>query len=157
MADVSIYLDHNATGPVHPEVAEALVPVLRQVYGNPSAVYGVGQDARKAMAEARERVAGLLGADASEIVVTSGGTEANHLAIAGAFFGRRGTRVRHVVVSAIEHPSVLETCFWLQRVHGAEVTVVGVRPDGRVDPDEIEAAAAEYSPGRGDAQTMRPA
>lgn len=137
---MAIYLDHNATGPVHPEVAEALAPLLRRTYGNPSAVYAVGQDARKAMAAAREQVAGLLGARAAEIVVTSGGTEANNLAISGAFFGRAHASHRHLVVSAIEHPSVLETCLWLQRVQGAEVTLVGVRPDGRVDPDEIAAA-----------------
>jgi cysteine desulfurase len=134
------YLDHNATSPVHPEVAEALAPFLREAYGNPSAPYALGQEARRALNAARAQVAALLGAAAAEVVFTAGGTEATNLAIAGAFFARAVASRRHLILSAIEHPCVSETCDWLRRVHGAEVTVVGVSAAGRVDPDEIEAA-----------------
>jgi cysteine desulfurase len=135
-----IYLDHNATSPVHPEVAEAVMPFLRDTYGNPSAPYAVGQEARRALNQARAQVAALLGAAPEDVVVTGGGTEATNLAISGAFFGRACENRRHLVLSAIEHPCVSETCEWLRRVHGAELTVVGVSADGRVDPDEVEAA-----------------
>lgn len=139
-SSVRIYLDHNATSPVHPEVAEAVLPFLRESYGNPSAPYAAGQEARRALNEARAQVAALLGAAAEDIVFTGGGTEATNLAISGAFFGSAGAGRRHLVLSAIEHPCVAETCEWLRRVHGAEVTVVGVSSDGRVDPDEVDAA-----------------
>ena len=137
---MSIYLDHNATGPVHPEVAAALEPFLAGGYGNPSAPYAAGQEARRALQQARAQVAELLGASPEQVVFTSGGTEANNLAITGAFFGRAERGRRHLVLSAIEHPSVAETCAWLASRHGAEVTVVGVGGDGRVEPAEVEAA-----------------
>ena len=140
MPALRIYLDHNATSPVHPEVAEALLPFLRDAYGNPSAPYALGQEARRALDQARSQVAALLGATPAEVVFCGGGTEATNLAISGAFFGRADECRRHLVLSAIEHPSVSETCEWLRRFHGAEVTVVGVSSDGRVDPAEIEAA-----------------
>lgn len=135
-----IYLDHNATSPVHPEVAEALAPFLRDAYGNPSAPYAVGQEARRALNAARAQVAALLGAAPDDIVITGSGTEATNLAIAGAFFGRAEVGRRHLILSAIEHPCVAATCEWLRRVHGAEVTVVGVSSAGQVDPEEVEAA-----------------
>jgi cysteine desulfurase len=135
-----IYLDHNATSPVHPEVAEALLPFLRDVYGNPSAPYAVGQEARRALNAARVQVGALLGANADQVVITGSGTEATNLAIAGAFFARPEPARRHLVLTAVEHPCVSETCAWLRRVHGAEVTVVGVSAAGCVDPDEVEAA-----------------
>jgi cysteine desulfurase len=135
-----IYLDHNATSPVHPEVAEALMPYLREACGNPSAPYALGQEARRALQDARAHVAALVGAAAEEVVFTGGGTEACNLAIAGAFFARPVASRRHLVLSAIEHPCVSETCDWLRLVHGAEVTIVGVDASGRVDPAEVEAA-----------------
>jgi cysteine desulfurase len=135
-----VYLDHNATGPMHPEAVAAMTPYLAQAFGNPSAPYSVGQDARRAIANARIQVAGLLGASADHVVFASGGTEANNLAIAGAFFGRVDTSRRHLILSAIEHPSVRETCSWLEAKHGAQITVVGVGCDGRVRADEVERA-----------------
>jgi len=140
VATPCIYLDHNATSPLHPEVADAVRSLLDGCFGNPSAPYAVGQAARGRLVEARGQVAQLLAAVPEQIVLTGGGTEANNMAISGAFFGRRETARRHLVLTAIEHPCVAETCAWLARVHGAEVTVVGVDPDGRVSPDDIEAA-----------------
>lgn len=140
MPERNVYLDHNATGPVHPEVVAALLPLLTDGYGNPSAPYRVGQNARQALDCARGQLAGLLGARTGDVVFTGGGTEANNLAISGAFFGRSEPRRRHLVISAIEHPSVRETCAWLKARHGAEVTVLGVGADGRVRLDELSAS-----------------
>ena len=138
-AQREIYLDHNATGPVHPEVAEAVVPLLSGTYGNPSALYAAGMRAREAVSQSRGQVAALLGCAPADLVLTSGGTESNNLAVKGAFARRAPGSGPHVVTTAIEHPSVAETCAWLAE-HGAELTVVNPRPDGRVDPDEVKAA-----------------
>ncbi|MDX9978775.1 MAG: cysteine desulfurase family protein [Lentisphaeria bacterium] len=139
MPERNVYLDHNATGPVHPEVRAAVLPHLAADFGNPSAPYPLGQSTRQALDRARAQLAGLLGGAAGDVVFTGGGTEANNLAISGAFFGRAEARRRHLVVSAIEHPSVRETCAWLAARHGAEVTVLGVGADGRVRLDELSA------------------
>ncbi len=140
MAGQQVYLDHNATGPMHPEVVAAVLPYIQGGFGNPSAPYAIGQENHRAVDRAREQVAGLVGATAGDVVFTGGGTEANNLAISGAFLGRSEPMRRHLVLSAIEHPSVRETCAWLEAVHGAEVTVVGVGCDGRVRLDELAAA-----------------
>ena len=134
-----IYLDHNATAPVHPEVAEAVRPFLVGRWGNPSAPYAMGRQAREYVAIARSQVAALLGCEARQIVFTSGGTESNNLALKGAFFAHRDARRRRIVTSAVEHPSVLETCAWLG-AHGAEGVVLPVDGRGRVDPDDARAA-----------------
>lgn len=138
-AQREIYLDHNATGPVHPEVAEAILPLLSALYGNPSAPYALGMRAREAVSQSRRQVADLLGCSSSEVVFTSGGTESNNLAIKGAFAHRAPGSGRHVVTSAIEHPSVAETCAWLTE-REVELTVVSPGPDGRVDPEDVKAA-----------------
>src|SRR4029077_20835561 len=100
----SIYLDNNATTPMLPAVAEAMRPFLAETYGNPASAHHFGRKARQVLEDARERVALLLDADPDEVIFTSGATEANNLAI----FGHAGEPPGHVLVSPIEHPSVLE-------------------------------------------------
>ena len=124
-----IYLDHNASTPVLPEVVEAMLPYLREHFGNPSSSHVYGARARRAVTHAREQVAALLGCEADEVLFTSGGTEANNLAIRGvtAAAGRR----RKIVTSAIEHPATGRLCAWLEK-NGHRIERLGVDGDGRV-------------------------
>lgn len=133
-----LYLDHAATTAIRREVLEAMWPYLTGEFGNPSSHHEVGQAAARGLAEARATVAEAFGVRSSEVVFTSGGTEADNLAIKGIVLA--SPRGRHLVTSAIEHPAVLESCDYLARVHGAEVTVLPVDRDGLVDPDEFAAA-----------------
>lgn len=133
-----IYLDHNATTPVAPSVRDAMLPYLGALFGNPSSTYRAGREARDAVERARGQVAALLGGEPEEIVFTSGGTEANNLALIG-FVRARGPAQAHMVTSAIEHPSVLQPLWALAR-EGVEVTLVPPGPDGTLDPDEFVAA-----------------
>ncbi len=133
-----LYLDHAATSAVRREVLEAMWPYLTGEFGNPSSHHDIGQAAARGLTEARATVAEAFGVRPSEIVFTSGGTEADNLAIKGIVLA--SGRGRHVVTSAIEHPAVLESCEYLARVHGAEVTVLPVDRDGLVDPREFSAA-----------------
>jgi cysteine desulfurase len=137
MTPFPIYLDHNATTPVLPEVVDAMLPSLREHFGNPSSGHVYGARARSAVARAREQVAALLGCDADEIIFTSGGTEANNLAIRGVM-ETAGTK-RHVVTTAIEHPATSRPCAWLEQ-HGGQVTRLGVDNDGRARADEAREA-----------------
>ncbi|MBT4820107.1 MAG: cysteine desulfurase [Lentisphaerae bacterium] len=134
-----IYLDHNATAPVHPDVATALGPFLTTRYGTPSAPYMAGQEAKRDVAAARCAVKNLIGCTSGSLVFTSGGTEANNLAIKGAFFAANGRPKGHVVISAIEHPCVRETAAWLER-QGVSVTTVPVTRQGQVRPDSVAKA-----------------
>lgn len=137
-----IYLDHNATTPVAPEVREAMLPFLGERFGNPSSGHQRGFEARLAVEYARRRVASLIGANAGEIIFTSGGTEANNLALVGVLRAR-GVAGAHAVASAIEHPAVLEPLEALRR-EGLQLTLVRPRSDGTVDPDAVvEAFRAE--------------
>jgi cysteine desulfurase len=138
MPDERIYLDHNATTPLHPEVLEAMVRVLRDLPGNPSSAHAEGAAARAALERARERVAALVGFASDEIVFTAGATEANNTALASALL-RPGAAPGHLVTSTVEHPSVLEPAARLAEA-GAKVTRVGVGADGRVDPGDVAAA-----------------
>src|SRR5205814_10535378 len=104
-----VYLDQAATTPVDPEVAEAMVRVLRETHGNPSSIYAEGRAARAAVDRARDEVAAAINADPSEIVFTSGGTEADNLALRGALKARRDERDGGLVTSAIEHHAVIDT------------------------------------------------
>ncbi len=130
-----VYLDHNASTPLAPEVAEAMRPFLREAFGNPSSDHWAGRPARVAVEASRRHVAGLLGCEPAEIVYTSGGSEANNAAIKGVWFAREGGR-DHVVTSAVEHPAVVEPCRWLES-QGARVTRVPVDSTGRVDPHDV--------------------
>ncbi|MET0468350.1 MAG: cysteine desulfurase family protein [Aeromicrobium sp.] len=132
-----IYLDHAATSPVRREVLEAMWPFLTRDFGNPASHHEVGAAASRALDDARRRVAAVLGARPGEVTFCSGGTESDNTAIKGiALADPRG---RHVVVSAVEHPAVLESAAWLGRL-GFEVTVLPVGTDGRVGPDDLAAA-----------------
>ena len=133
-----IYLDYNATTPVAPEVLEAMVPALRDLWGNPSSAHIYGRRAQAAIDVARNQVASLLGCHDDEVVFTSGGTESNNAAIVGVAEAT-SDRGRHIITSAIEHPAVERVCAYLER-RGWSVTRVGVGADGRVDPLQIEAA-----------------
>lgn len=132
-----IYLDNNATTRPAPEVVEAMLPILREDYGNPSSIHSLGQHAQHAIEEARHRVATLIGADAREIVFTSGGTEADNLAILGTLAARSAKR--HVVTTAVEHSAVLSLCERLAK-QGLRVTIIGVDRLGRLDLDAFAAA-----------------
>ncbi|HRY45402.1 MAG TPA: aminotransferase class V-fold PLP-dependent enzyme, partial [Thermoanaerobaculia bacterium] len=124
MTPSPVYLDYNATTPVDPEVAEAMLPFLTQRFGNPSSGHPYGVEARAAVEAARRQVASLLGARPEEIVFTSGGTEGSNTVLQGVARLLRGMG-RHVVTSAIEHPAVLEPCALLEE-DGWAVTRVGV-------------------------------
>ncbi len=130
-----LYLDNAATTPVRPEVLEAMLPYLTRWFGNPSSHHTVGEPAAEALDDARRRVARVLGMRASDVVFTSGGTEANNLAIKGIAIAA-GDR-RHVVTTPIEHESILESADYLHRVHGFDVTHVPVDGVGRVHPDAV--------------------
>ncbi|HEX7605010.1 MAG TPA: cysteine desulfurase family protein [Polyangiaceae bacterium] len=132
-----IYLDHNATTPLLPEVVEAMLPYLREHFGNPSSGHVYGTRARDAVDRARAQVAALLGCDPDEIVFTSGGTEANNLAIRGVAEAREERT--HVVTTVIEHPATERPCAWLER-HGRRVTRVRVDADGRARVQEAREA-----------------
>ncbi|WP_224240479.1 cysteine desulfurase family protein [Hyalangium gracile] len=132
-----IYLDYNATTPVAPEVLEAMLPYLRGEFGNPSSTHPYGRRAREAVDQARAQVAALLGARAEEIFFTSGGTEANNLAIRGVAQAR--PERRHVLTSTIEHPATERLCRHLER-QGWAVSRAAVDAEGRVRVDEATAA-----------------
>src|SRR5674476_708264 len=134
-----IYLDHAATTPMRPEILEAMIPYFSERFGNPSSLHSYGQDARAAIEQAREHVASAIGATPQEIIFTSGGTESDNLAIRGVL-QRSGKD--HIITSAIEHPAVLETCKFVEKL-GHEVTYVPVDRDGRVRPSEVEEAVQE--------------
>lgn len=137
-----VYLDHNATTPVAPEVADQMVRALREVWGNASSVHHFGQQAKAALDEARSRVAALLGADASEIVFTSGGTESDNIAIRGAAEALEAAGRRHLIASSIEHEAVLKTLAALGR-RGWRVTLLPVDASGIVSPDALRAAITD--------------
>jgi len=135
-----IYLDEAATTPLKREVLAAMGPYLGPGFGNPSSHHEPGFHAKAALDEARESVAGILGCRSSEITFTSGGTEADNLALKGIALGQ--PRGQHVVVSAIEHPAVLESAGWLSRL-GFQVTTLDVDRDGLVSPDALAEALAK--------------
>ena len=134
-----IYLDFNASTPLADEAVTAMEPFQRASYGNPSSQHWAGLPARDAVETARSRVAALLCCDATEIVFTSGGTEANNQAIKGVFFAQRACRRSHIITSQIEHPAVLEPCRFLETL-GCEVTRLPVDQQGLVDPDDVRRA-----------------
>jgi cysteine desulfurase len=133
-----IYLDHNASTPLDPRVAEAMRALLETSFGNPSSPHWAGQPAKQALEAARAQVAALIGCAADEIVFTSGGSEANNLALKGVFYAR-GNGPAHIVTSAVEHPSILAPCDFLERL-GVRITRLPVDGTGRVDPDDLRRA-----------------
>lgn len=138
-----IYLDYNATTPIDPAVAAAMRPYLEGGFGNPSSSHWYGTEARKAVEEARAAVARLIGAGLTDIVFTSGGSEANNYAIKGAALGLRD-KGRHIIASAVEHPAVIEVLRWLE-TQGFRTTLLPVDRFGMVDPADLEKAIAPDS------------
>ena len=132
------YFDHNATTPVDPRVLEAMLPYFGPEYGNASSLHRFGQDARQGVESARRQVAAQLGCDPKDVVFTSGGTEADNLAVFGTVRSAPGPS-RHVVTTQIEHPAVLNACEQLER-EGVDVTYLPVCGEGTVAPDDVRAA-----------------
>lgn len=133
-----IYLDYNATTPIDPAVAEAMRPFIETHFGNPSSGHDLGKTAKEAVASARRSVARLINAEASEIIFTSGGTEAGNMAIKSVA-ELQASKGRHFVTTAVEHPATIEPMRRLER-RGYTLTAVGVDATGRVDPEEIRRA-----------------
>ncbi len=133
-----IYLDFNASTPICPEAAEAMLPFLTDHYGNPSSLHWAGMPAKDAVERARGQVAALLGCDPTEVVFTSGGSESNNHAIKGVFFANRD-RGEHIVTTAVEHPATINPCRFLEKI-GAKVTVLPVDRHGMIDPDDVRKA-----------------
>ncbi len=134
-----IYLDYNATTPIAAAVQEAMLPFLAEHFGNPSSNHSLGRAAHEAVEDARSQVAALLGADADEIVFTSGGTESNNLALKGILQRHSPGGGGHLVISAIEHPSVAAPAKYLERL-GYDVTVVGASGQGLVQANAVRGA-----------------
>jgi cysteine desulfurase len=133
-----IYLDYNATTPLHPEVISSMKPFFEEFFGNPSSSYTYGTMAKAAIEEARSKVASLLGCKAHEIIFTSGGTESNNLAIKGVAFARQ-SKGKHIITSSIEHPAVMEVCKYLEEL-GFKITYLPVDRYGLVSPEQLESA-----------------
>jgi cysteine desulfurase len=133
-----IYFDYNASTPIDPAVASAMRPLLDEAFGNPSSGHWASTPAKAALGQARSQVAALLDAAPDEIVFTSGGSEANNLAIKGTFFALNGQGA-HIITSAIEHPAVLAPCRFLERL-GGSVTYLPVDRTGLIDPDDVRRA-----------------
>ncbi len=136
-----VYFDYNATTPLAPEVVDAVVRATRELFGNASSVHHFGQQAKAALDEARSAVAALLRGDPSEIVFTSGGTEADNMAIRGAAEALESTGRRHLIASTVEHEAVLNTVKALAR-RGWRTTLVPVEPSGIVSPAKVREAMA---------------
>lgn len=131
-------MDHSATTATDPAVTEAMLPYFSEKYGNPSSLYTIGRQARRAIEEARQLVADLIGAKKEEIIFTGSGTESDNLAIKGSVFRNRG-KGDHIITSSIEHHAVLHTCKYLEK-NGFKVTYLPVSKDGIVNPADVEKA-----------------
>ncbi|MDN5293072.1 MAG: cysteine desulfurase [Eubacteriales bacterium] len=139
---MKVYLDHSATTPVDPEVARAMYECMLHNWGNPSSIHSFGREAKKAMEEAREKVAAAIGADdPAEIIFTSGGTEADNLAIKGVAEAN-AKRGNHIITSSVEHHAVLDACKYLEK-HGFEVTYLPVDEYGMVSVEDVRRAITD--------------
>jgi cysteine desulfurase len=136
-----VYFDHNASTPVHPEVAEAVQPFLRDLFGNPSSIHWAGRDVRKAVEDARGEIATFYGCRPLEVVFTSSGTESDNLALKGVAY-RPGNAGKQIITSQVEHPAIMNTCRFLE-TQGFRVTYVPVNRQGIVEPDEIRKALSK--------------
>ena len=133
-----IYLDYNASTPIDPAVAAAMLPIVDQHFGNPSSGHWASIGAKAVLDTARSQVAALLGCHSDEVVFTSGGSEANNLALKGVFFKLR-EKGNHIITTAIEHPAIVEPCRFLERL-GAQITFLPVDGTGRIDPNDLRLA-----------------
>src|SRR5438552_15799918 len=145
-----IYLDYNATTPVDPAVTEAMLPYLREQFGNPSSSHAFGRTAHAAVDQARAQVAELLNARADEILFTSGGSEASNHALKGLVFAHmrslhgKWTEGAHVIASAVEHPATLGPCEFLRQL-GCRISILPVDRHGCVDPDAVRKAIDRHT------------
>ncbi|MBN1273807.1 MAG: aminotransferase class V-fold PLP-dependent enzyme [Candidatus Aminicenantes bacterium] len=137
----TIYLDRIAATPVHSEVLKSMLPYIKEKYGNPQSLHSFGQEARSAVENAREKTARLINADPDEVILTSSGSEANNFALKGSVAANR-KKGSHIVLSSIEHPSLLQPAKNLEKA-GLSVTMVPVDKWGRVDPDDVKKALTE--------------
>ncbi len=133
-----VYMDHSATTPVDPLVVEAMLPFFSEKFGNPSSLYTIGRQARRAIEESRQKVADLIGAKKEEIIFTGSGTESDNLAIKGIAYRNR-KKGDHIITSSIEHHAVLHTCKYLE-TQGFKVTYMPVDKEGLVNPKDVEKA-----------------
>lgn len=136
-----VYLDNNATTPLHPEVLEAMLPFLKEDFGNPSSLHQLGRRIRVKVDEAREKVAKTIGAGPLEIVFTGGGSESDNFAIKGVAFANKDKK-GHIITSRIEHPAVLNTCKYLEK-NGYRVTYIPVDEYGMVNPEDVAGAISD--------------
>lgn len=136
-----IYLDYAATTPTHPLVLKAMLPWFTDGFGNPSSIHSFGRESKGAIEEAREKVAGLVGAKSDEIVFTGSGTEADNFAIKGVAYAKEH-KGKHIITTAIEHHAVIEPCKFLEK-RGFKVTYLSVDRDGLVDLEEVEKAITD--------------
>jgi cysteine desulfurase len=136
-----IYLDNAATTPTDPEVVKAMLPYFSDIFGNPSSLHSFGQEAKRAIEEARDRIASFISADPEEIVFTSGGTESDNFALKGAAYARRD-KGDHIITTAIEHHAVLSTGHYLEK-QGFKVTYLPVDAFGIVDPAAVKKAITD--------------
>ena len=130
-----VYIDHAATTPIREEVLEQMMPYMKQYYGNPSSIYSLAQESRRAVDESRENVAHLIGARTRDIIFTSGGTESDNAALKGTAAALRSIG-NHIITSSIEHHAVLHTCQQLEDL-GFEVTYLPVDKHGLINPDDV--------------------
>jgi cysteine desulfurase len=130
-----VYLDHNATTPVHPEVVEAMMPFFRDQFGNASSIHWAGREVKKYLDEAREKVAALMNADPEEVIFTGCGTESDNMAIKGVASTHQD-KGRHIITSKVEHHAVLHTCQFMREL-GYEITYLSVDRDGLIDLEEV--------------------
>lgn len=138
MSTQRIYLDYNASTPIDPAVSAAMMPFLADHFGNPSSGHWAAAPAKAALEKARGQIAALLGCEDDEVVFTSGGSEANNLALKGAYFARRDSG-DHIITTQVEHPAITAPCRFLERL-GARITFLPVDRFGRVDPDDLRRA-----------------
>lgn len=138
-----IYLDHAATSPMHPAIVEKIIPYMTEVFGNPSSIHHFGRQSRHALDEARQVAATSINAKSSEIIFTSGGTEADNLAILGAAYANR-SKGNHIITTSIEHHAVLHTCEYLER-RGFSVTYLPVDESGMISLGEFIAALTDQT------------
>src|SRR3990170_3946157 len=136
MAQKFNYMDHAATTAVRPEVLEAMLPYFSEKYGNPSSVYNLAQESRKALDDAREKVANILGARPMEVIFTSGGTESDNAALKGIAFASKGSG-NHIITTAIEHHAVLHTGHTMEKF-GFDVTYLPVDRYGMISLEDLE-------------------
>jgi len=136
-----IYMDHSATSPIKEEVFKAMEPYLKESFGNASTLYYLGREAKEAMENARRKVAELIGADLSEIIFTSGGTESDNIAIQGIAY-KMQSKGNHIITSSIEHPAVIETCKALEK-RGFEVTYLPVYENGIIKINDLKEAISD--------------